>query len=357
MSKSGDIIVIGAGIIGASIAYHLARRGADVVILDRTGPAAEATGKSFAWINANHTADDHYHRFRYQSLTEYHRLDRELNGALGLQWGGALCFDVDGEALDRRLERFQALGYPVEAVSGNQFSDLEPNYQNPPERALRSALEGCIEPIRASSALIDAAADLGARTMYGADVTALLQTGQQVTGVDTDGGRIEGKAVIVAAGIGASPLLASAGIDLPMANRPGVMLHSRPVEPVLSHVIWGNRIHIKQQTDGRLVIGEIFSDGQLDDDQSAVAEQMLADVRQCLPGIDIEIERTTIGMRPIPKDGMPVVGHPSGKEGLYIAVAHSGITLAPIIGRMAAEEVLDGVTFAALAPYRFSRFS
>ncbi len=357
MSKSGDIVVIGAGIIGASIAYHLAKRGADVVILDRNGPAAEATGKSFAWINANHTTDDDYHRLRYQSLAEYHRLDQELNGALGVQWGGALCFDVDSEAQDRRLERFRALGYPVEAVSHNQFSDLEPNYHSPPKHALRSALEGCIEPIKANAALIEAAASFGARAVYGPDVTALRQTGHQVTGIETDSGTIDAKAVIVAAGIGASTLLASVDIDLPMANKPGVMLHSRPVEPILSHVIWGNRIHIKQQADGRLIIGEIFSDGQVGDDQNTVADDMLADARQCLPGIDIEIERTTIGMRPIPKDGMPVVGHLSGKEGLYVAVMHSGITLAPTIGRMVADEVMDGVTFAGLAPYRPCRFS
>jgi glycine/D-amino acid oxidase-like deaminating enzyme len=88
-----------------------------------------------------------------------------------------------------------------------------------------------------------------------------------------------------------------------------------------------------------------------------VLEAMLAEARRLLPGIDIEIERTTIATRPIPADGLPVVGRPNGKEGLYVAVMHSGVTLAPIIGRMAAEEILDGVTFEALAPYRPGRFS
>ena len=73
-------IVIGAGIVGASIAYHLARRGADVTIVDRVGAAAGATGKSFAWINAHHIESEAYHRLRYQSLAEYHRLDRDLDG-------------------------------------------------------------------------------------------------------------------------------------------------------------------------------------------------------------------------------------------------------------------------------------
>lgn len=357
MGKSGEIIVVGAGIIGASIAYHLARRGANVVILDKTGPAAEATGKSFAWINANDVTDDHYHRFRYQSLNEYHRLDRELEGALGLSWGGALCFDVASDSLVKRLTRFQALGYPVETVAHNQFRDLEPNYQKPPNQALRSTLEGSLQPIRANTALIDAATKWGARTIYGAKVLGLRRGGDRVLGLETDGGDLDAKVVIIAAGTGATDLLAGVGVNLPMANKPGIMLHSRPVDPVLSHVIWGDRVHIKQQDDGRLIIGEIFSDSGESLDQTRLIEAMLAEVRQCLPGVDIEIDQITIGMRPMPKDGMPIVGHPHGINDLYVAVTHSGITLAPIIGRMAAEEVLDGVRFEALSLYRPDRFS
>jgi len=352
-----DIIVIGAGIIGASIAYHLTRRGADVTILDKTGPAAGATGKSFAWINANHAADDAYHRLRYQSLTEYHRLDQELNGALGVRWCGSLCFDLDDEALDQRLKRFRALGYPVEQIAHNEFGDLEPNYREPPKKALRLPLERCIEPIRANLALINAATELGARMIYGVDVTGLRRQGDRLLGIETESGRLDAKAVVIAAGVGASDLAASISLDLPMTNKPGLMLHCRPIEPVLTHVIWGDRIHLKQQDDGRLIIGEILSDSRVGDDQITVAEEMLAEARRHLPDFDIEVEKTTVGMRPMPKDGMPMVGGLGGVQGLYIAVMHSGITLAPIIGRMAAEELLDGVVFEALAPYRPDRFT
>lgn len=356
METSQKIIVVGAGIIGASIAYHLARRGAEVVILDKTGPAAEATGKSFAWINANHAADDVYHRLRYQSLAEYHRLDGELKGALGLQWGGSLCFDTGRDDQEERLARFQALGYAVEAVSHNQFRDLEPNYEKPPEHALHLALEGCIQPIRATSALIDAATAFGARVIYGGRVKKLRRDGDRLLGLSTEWSDLAAKAVILAAGTGAADLLATIGVDLPMDDKPGVMLYSKPVEPVLDHVIWGDRIHIKQQDDGRLVVGEIFSADGPGWDPSKIAEEMLTEVRACLPGIDIDIERVTVGLRPIPKDGMPIVGHVRGVENLYVAVMHSGITLAPIMGRMTAGEILDDIRFEALSPYRPDRF-
>ena len=162
---------------------------------------------------------------------------------------------------------------------------------------------------------------------------------------------------MISAGVGAEAILKSADVILPMANRTGVMLHSRPIERVLHHVIWGDRIHMKQQADGRLVIGEVFSEAWAERDPVIIADQMLADARRHLPNADIEIEHTTIGLRPIPKDGMPVIGAVDGIDGLYVAVMHSGMTLAPIVGRMASEEIMDGTRFDTLAPYRLSRFS
>ena len=207
-----------------------------------------------------------------------------------------------------------------------------------------------------SEALVEAAVQRGAKTFFGSDVAAIRRDQRQVTGIETDIGVIEAARVVVAAGVGAEAILKSADVDLPMANRPGVMLTSRPIPKALNHVVWGDRIHMKQQEDGRLVIGEIFSEGRDDLDHRKIAEQILADARRHLPEVDFEIERTTVGLRPIPKDGMPVVGAISDVGGLYVAVMHSGVTLAPIVGRMAADELLDDVRFEALEPYRLSRF-
>ena len=349
-------LVIGAGIVGTSVAYHLARRGADVVVVDRAGPAAGATGKSFAWINAHHFRRADYHRLRYQSVAEYHRLDRELEGTLGLDWCGALSFDALGDAFDQRLRGFRQLGYPAEAVSHNRFCELEPHYGHPPGRALYLPLEAAVEPVTTCRALVDAAVDKGARTMFGSDVAGLRQERGRIVGVDTCYGPIDAGQVVVAAGVGAEAILKSVDVDLPMANRFGVMLISRPVESMINHIIWGDRIHMKQQEDGRLVIGEIFSENWPERHPDAIAEQMLDDARRHLPDIDLTMEHMTIGLRPIPEDGMPVVGAVAGVEGLYVAVMHSGITLAPIVGRMVAEEMLDGVRFDILDPYRLSRF-
>ncbi len=360
MSKGSNqktrTLVVGAGIVGASIAYHLARRGAEVVIVDRVGPASGASGKSFAWINAHHFKSEPYHRFRYQSLSEYHRLDRELDGKLGLSWCGALSFDAVGDAFDQRVDGFRKLGYPAEVVSHNRFCELEPNYGHPPGRALHLSLEAAVEPAQACSALLDGAVQKGAKVLSGADVALLKRDQQQIVGIETSDGPINAERVVVTAGVGSAALLKSVSVDLPMANRFGVMLKSKPVEPTINHVIWGDRIHMKQQADGRIIIGEVFSESWTERDPTVIAEQMLGEATRHLPDVDLVIEHTTIGLRPIPKDGMPVIGPVDSVGGLYVAVMHSGVTLAPIVGRMAAEEMLDGVRFDTLEPYRLNRF-
>lgn len=350
------VIVVGAGIVGASIGYHLAKRGADVVILDRAGMAAGATGKSFAWINAHHVKSESYHRLRYQSLAEYRRLDQELDGSLGLNWCGALSFDLLGEAFDQRFQEFRRLGYPADVLSHQQFQTIEPGYSQAPGRALHLPMEAAIDPAVATKALIAGALEYGAKTLLGDGVETLRHEHGRVTGIETALGTALTGDVVLAAGVGAKAILESVGVDLPMANRFGVMLHSRPVKPTLNHVIWGDRIHLKQNGDGRIVIGEIFSEEWTDRDPDAIAGQMLADAKRHLPEIDLKIDHITIGERPIPKDGMPIVGGIEGWRGLYVAVMHSGVTLAPIVGRLAAEELLEGVSFEMLNPYRLNRF-
>jgi glycine/D-amino acid oxidase-like deaminating enzyme len=355
-SRKEKVIVIGAGIVGASVSHHLTKAGAEVIIVDKTGIAAGATGKSFAWINAHHFKSETYHRLRYQSLAEYNRLDRELQGELGLTWCGALSFDALGEAFDQRVDGFRKLGYPIDVVSHNKFRMLEPNYGHPPGRALHLPMEAAIDPITASRSLIKSACKNGAQIIFGENVKALRCENGRVAGIETCFGSIEASHVVVAAGTGAEDILASANVALPMANRFGVMLHSAPVEPTLNHVIWGDRIHMKQQIDGRIIIGEVFSEDWSDRCPHAISEQMLADANRHLPDVELRIERITVGERPIPKDGMPVVGSVDGLAGLYIAVMHSGVTLAPIVGRMAADEILKGVAFNILDSYRLSRF-
>lgn len=91
----GRVLIVGAGIIGASIAHHLARRGAGLTLIDRAAPAAGVSGRPFGWIDASFGNPEPYFRLRFQSLLEYRRLESETADALGVKWGGSLQWEPD----------------------------------------------------------------------------------------------------------------------------------------------------------------------------------------------------------------------------------------------------------------------
>ena len=352
------IIVVGAGIVGASIAYHLASGGARVTVLDRSQPASGATSKSFSWINAHHTDRVDYLALRMASISAHHDLEAVLGDALCQRWGGSLAWELDESALASFAEERRAQGYPVRMIDAGEFARLEPHVANAPRQALLSECEGALDPVAATHAMLQAAASHGAKLLYGCEVTGLARTGDEIRGVITPFGEMIADRVVLAAGTEAEPLLDAAGIRLPMDNRDGLIVHTRPMDRILNHLILSPEIHFRQETDGRIVIGEDFSGRTVDEDPVGLAERLLALLRARLPDVaGLEIGNIVIGTRPEPADGYPAVGTPRDAEGLYVASMHSGVTLAPIIGRLAVQELLEGKTATLLEPFRPTRFN
>jgi glycine/D-amino acid oxidase-like deaminating enzyme len=355
MSAAPRIAVVGAGIVGASIAYHLARRGAAVTVLDRGRPAGEATEKSFAWINATWGNPEPYFRLRFLSMQEYRRLEDELSGTLGVAWRGCLIWDLADPELEEFAARHAAWGYDVRLVERAEIAALEPGLIAPPARAAYAAGDGTIEPAAATRALLAAAKQLGAAIRLGTAVGGLA-TGAGGVRIETGADAIEADICVLAAGIGTEALCERLGIRLPMSPTAGLLVHSRPTAPLLRHVIEAPRLHMKQER-GRIVVGESFGGGPAPNDLDAEGRRLLALVGQHLRGAaGLELERVTVGMRPMPEDGMPVVGFAPDVAGLYLATMHSGVTLAPAVGRLATMEILDGARIEMLGSYRPERF-
>ena len=145
------------------------------------------------------------------------------------------------------------------------------------------------------------------------------------------------------------------------------------MEPLLNTVVYTSDTHFHQRSDGRIVIGEKAGPPQTDQHQALLNERpnayptkemanehaaRIIDVAQrYIPQIaDAKVERVGVGWRPLPRDGLPIVGHPEAAPGIYLAAMHSGVTLAPIIGQLAAMEILDGVRVDLLADFRYERF-
>jgi glycine/D-amino acid oxidase-like deaminating enzyme len=356
MSAPPRVVVVGAGIVGAAIAYHLARRGAAVTVLERGRAAGAATAASFAWINATWGNPEPYFRLRCLSMGEYRRLEDELAGALGMVWRGCLIWDLTDQDLEAFVTRHAAWGYDVRLVERAEIAALEPGLIAPPARAAYAAGDGTLEPVAATTALLTAAASLGAAVRLDTAVID-LQAGGQGVKVVTGAGAVEADCCVLAAGVATAGLCARLGFTLPTRPTPGLLAHSRPAPPLLRHVVEAPGLHMKQER-GRIVAGEDFGGGPAPNDLDAEGRRLLGLVKQHLRGAEaLEIENVSVGLRPIPEDGMPVVGFAPNLPGLYLATMHSGITLAPAVGRFAAMEILDGVRVELLEPCRPERFA
>ena len=357
--------VVGGGIVGASIAYHLARRGAEVTLFEKTKPAAGATANSFAWINATFAKKPHhyFHLNRLGALG-YRHLERELGGDLEVQWGGSLEWYHQPDRsrwLRQEVASHQRWGYSTRLIDVEEFRKLEKNVEPGDVAAASwSEEEGNVDPVRAAEVLVDHAVKQGARVVFPCEVTAIDQKWGRLSGVRTTTGDFELDVVVIAAGVDTAKLAALVGVEVPLVESPGVLAHTMPAERLVDRVVLSPGAHVKQKLDGRLVAGMGFGAAPSSAARSDAEEEgqnVLEAGRKYIPGLaKLSLEKVTLGFRPLPKDGCPLIGFPDGAPGVYLAVMHSGVTLCPIVGRLAALEILDGVEVELLSSYRHSRF-
>ena len=360
MSNRQKVVVVGAEIIGAAIAYRMAQAGAGVTVLDAGLPAGRASGASFGWINASFFANPDHFRLREAGIAAHRTLDAEL-GTTGTIWAGALWWEETGPGFDVLAKTLAALGYPLREVSQAEFVRTEPNIANPPARCLSFASEGAADTAELTERLLQGAAVFGAQTWLGCAVTAFCKVGAKVTGVKTDQGDIAADHVILAAGTATEQLLAPLGIALPMLRRPGMVVQTRPVPPMIRHILVSPDGELRQDGQGRIIAPTAVSHqgdtcDAITELPGQAAEAALDRLRAQLPGADLKIDRVLLAHRPVPLDGLPVVG-PTGLAGLYVAVMHSGVTLGPLVGELVADEVLQGAASPLLTSFRPDRFA
>ncbi len=356
MPSPQKIIVIGAGIIGASIAWHLSRKGASVTLVAQH-IGGVATPNSFAWINASWGNPEFYFHVRHRSMTEWSRLKADLPD-IPLSWCGGLSWDLPEAELDAYAAQHHGWGYDIQPVNRATSATIEPNLANPPDYALHVAEEGAVEPVAAAKLLLEDARLRGAILLSNVQVKGLLRQGERIVGIETSEGPMHGDHVVLAAGAGTAALAASADILVPLETPPGLIVHSRPAPKMLNGLVMAPELHLRQTAEGRIIAGSDFGGTDPGDNPQAAADALFDKVRAALKsGEALELDFHTVGYRPTPKDGLPILGNAGAAPGLYLAVLHSGITLAPLVGLLAAQEIVDGSEAHDLAPFRLSRFS
>ena len=367
--------VAGGGIVGASIAFHLARVGAQVTLFEKAQPASGATQNSFAWLNA-FVEHPEYRALRLSSLMAYHELDDALK--LGIVWGGYTNWARTPDevtVLRESVAQMQATKFPVRAISALDLVKMTPGLvTGEVAAAFFSSIDGHLNPVTVTRRFLAAAQKRGAVVRLNTDVTGLEFTGGTLTGVRTANGTVTVDKLVIAGGVDTPALLAMAGFTLKLKHGPGILAHSKPTA-IATRILYDapGTLSFKQMADGSIVGTDAPSPPDLPMHREvrdhAIAfpskdltdlhgNRILAKIGAVLPAArGLQLDRLTLGFRPLPTDELPVVGLVPGLTDVHVAVMHSGVTLAPIIGRYMAQEVLSGARVDALASFRPERFS
>jgi len=382
ISKKDKIIIVGAGIVGSSIAYHLTKMGAEVTVIERDRPAAHASGRNFGWLHASYPTQPYsIHHLLRLSLLAYHKLETEID--IDIHWGGSFewhASKVSQKMLAQEVEVQQGYGVPIEMISGEQAHELEPNVKFDKEASMAfSKSDGAVYAIEVVNEFLRKTINLGGQVLYPVTYENVKVKRGKIVAVKTSIGEIEADRVVFACGIDADELLK---IDVLKTSKSEIILRTRPMKKVIDRVIILPSFNIHQENDGTVIIGaantiegapvgglsgapishldrlasmpESFPDVALEKQH---VERILAIAQQFIPQLKtVELEEVMIGWIPSTHNGGPVVGHFKNIPGAYLATTNSGVTLAPIIGELVAMELLDGVETNLLADYRPDRF-
>ena len=357
MSQTPHIAVVGAGILGASIAYHLASKGAQVTIVDEGTPANRATHGSFAWINAHNPNDETYFQFRMASIRLWNGLIQTIPD-LPVRFGGTLNWEDDPDEIEEVQRALDEGGNPARLVSQTEIKALEPSLAAPPEVAIDASAEGVADPARIAETFLFAALSQGATLRTNTKVLSLTFEQGRVAGVEVLEGIVEADITVLATGIATADLLAAHDFVLPMDNAPGLLINTSPVAEVTQRVLTSKNLHVWQKDDGSLLVGEDFGGTDPSEGEAAIIARVKSKLEGYFNGVsEAQIIGSTVAKRPMPADSYPALGAVPGFNDLWVATTHSGITLAPIIGESLATEILTGKMVKALHPYRVSRFA
>lgn len=336
-ATASRIVVVGAGVVGASVAHHLARAGHEVTVLDSGQPAGGVTAASFAWVGlAKSSAHAYAEPLRARAMAEFNRVVTELSAPIGLRRCGAITWEESDTTTSSFVAAHQEAGHRMERLSGHELSMREPALRQVPATAAYAPDDLGVDPIAYTRSLLHSAQQAGAAVQARTPVVALLTDDGRVRGVLTDHGEIAAESVILAAGTESTRLAQTVGVDIDVAASPCCLLTFSTPRPLVRGILSTPDFEVRQLDDNTLLVAEDVPPG-FSGDPVEIASTTLAVLRAHIHGTeDLRLRHAVIADRPIPTDGQPLVGPARGVPGLYLAVAHPAVILSAAIGRQVA---------------------
>ena len=368
-----DVVIIGAGVIGLSIAWRLAAGGASVAVFDRgaagAGASHAAAGMLAACVEAE-PGEEALVAFGRESQARWPAFAAELQQASGIDVGlwseGTLvvALTADDQArLHHQLMFQQKLGLPLQWISAAETRRREPHLAGKLAGAVLSPQDTQVDNRKLAAALRIAAIATGAHINEHRPVSAISFVGERAHGIVlADGTKVAADVVVLAAGAWSRSI---AGIppELRPPVRPikGQMLALRmdAAAPLITHVVWAPGAYLVPRRDGRLLVGATVEEKGYDSSLTAGGMLTLLEAAwRAIPAVEeLPIEEMWVGHRPGSRDDAPILGV-TPIRGLVYATGHhrNGILLAPVTADAIARLVLDGLAEPLIRPFGLERF-
>ena len=367
MTTSTEVAIIGGGIMGGSIAYHLAKLGVKSTIFERESIGCEASGVATGMISAmSIDTPGPYLELARASFEKYKTLIPEMEEASGvhtfygeISWLD-LAFTEEDEAVNRANMKWrQGLMPKVSWVTDDDLSRIDPRITREARSGLYLEELNQADAYRLTLAYIGAAESLGVEVRY-TDVKGLEKNGTRVTGIITEDGVAPCGTAVLAMGAWTSE--ASDWIEAPVPIRPykGQMVELKAPGPPLGANIHHGRSYVTSKLNGTILSGS--HDGFRGYDKSVSqegVEHVLEGALKVCPAMEeASISWVITGLRPATPDEMPILGPVPGLEGAYIATGHmrKGITLAAMTGELIADSIVDNEPRLPIEPFSLTRF-
>lgn len=362
-----DVIVIGGGVIGCSIAWRLAQAGLKVTVIERGRVGCEASRAAAGMLSPQGGAESGgaFFELCLRSRAMYREFGQELTEASGVDIEykdeGTLFVVVEGEDQAEKTKWAQwqlEAGLPLEHLSADEILEIEPAVTQSAAGAIFLPQEHQVENRRLMDALEVAIRRAGVELMEGSEVTAITTGSGRVTGVLCGGERLPADLVVAAAGTWSSQLLEPLGLNVRIIPALGQMIAVRGRACRIDRVVHSSKVYVVPRRDGRILIGATVEYTGFQKQVTVKGmSYLLSAATQIVPSLEeCEIVEAWSGLRPDTIDHLPILGA-SGVNNLTLATGHfrNGILLAPMTAALIAETLINGRQPDEMAPFSVDR--